>query len=204
MSYLVNASDFAPPVEEKPQPAKQVAQQFHFDAEASQSPQQNEIDLRNNPILQELGVDFSLIGKKLLGILPFFKLTQDVASAPEMILALPVLMILFCFSKAVPQFFGSLFYGSVIFRIFILFLTQGQKSVEFYGVFSVLVYGSVPIAISWIFTRFLGGHIYSLVGGFLGCFSISKQFMYGWDLDRVLIGLYAVVISWFWVLFAFV
>lgn len=88
---------------------------------------QNERDLYEGQILEELGIDFKMIGQKLKYSLPFTKTPQSVAEYPEMVyggLCLLAIFIIGLISKVrlnkfIPLMFGTLIYGSIVFKILI-------------------------------------------------------------------------------------
>lgn len=124
---------------------------------------QNEKDLYEGPILEELGINFKMIGQKLKYSLPFTKTPQSVAEYPEMVYGGLCLLTIFVIglisnvklNRFIPIMFGTLIYGSIVFKILINLLCQGNLSVDLYFVMSAICYSLTPTLILWAVLAFV-------------------------------------------------
>eukprot|EP00703_Trepomonas_sp_PC1_P001038 JAP95568.1 Transmembrane domain-containing protein [Trepomonas sp. PC1] len=128
-----------------------------------QTKEQNEQDMLTGPLLNELGISPKMIWLKLKTSIPFVQIPDDVASYPEMLFGVIILMLILVlnlFTKAnlrqfIPLMFGSLVYGSIFFKLLINLLLQGQKSIDLYNMMSAICYSITPIMIEFLVFSFV-------------------------------------------------
>lgn len=127
-----------------------------------QDPAKNEEDLKNGPLLQELGIDFKMLGRKILASLPFTKVPEDVAYYPEMIFGFVVIGFAFIvgtlqgtnMASFIPLMFGLMIFGSIFFLVMLSLLLQDSHSISFYDMLSAICYSLFPILVTWVIAGF--------------------------------------------------
>ncbi|EFO61316.1 Yip [Giardia lamblia P15] len=127
-----------------------------------QTAEQNEMDLYYGSLVQELGIDLRLVGKKLFSTLPFVPVSDEVAQSGDMIIGICVLIV-FTFvnflTKSTGTHLGFLFgvyiYGSLLLTFLLSMLQQTAIHLDLYTVMSALSYGLLPLLIPMIICSFV-------------------------------------------------
>lgn len=155
-----------PPASQQAAFPTQQPQQIGFTMQ--QAPQmrptaeQNEMDLYYGPLAQELGIDMQIVGKKLVSILPFVPVSDEVAQSGDMVIGICVL-VLFTFVNFLTKstgtnlgfLFGVYIYGSLLLTFLLSMLQQAAVNLDLYIVMSALSYGLLPILIPMIVCSFI-------------------------------------------------
>lgn len=144
---------------QQPQQTKFTVQQA---PQMRQTAEQNEMDLYYGSLAQELGIDMQLVGKKLISILPFMPVSDEVAQSGDMIIGMCVL-ILFTFVNLLTKstgtnlgfLFGVYIYGSLLLTFLLSMLQQAAVHLDLYTVMSALSYGLLPILVPMIVCSFI-------------------------------------------------
>lgn len=170
-----------------------IPQNIDLDEEEENKNTNNE-DEDELPLLQELGIDLSIIKGKIIGVLTLKKIDKKFFADSDM--AGPFLIfIIFAFSLVLHYktcfgyIYGVSVFGSLMIFLVLNLMAKNNNSILLYDTISVLGYCLIPIVLLSFFSIFFNvrsfaGHLISVLIVVFSSLSASKLFGIALEMDK--------------------